>query len=237
MVKVLIFDIETSPNEGLAWGKYEQTILKVTKHWEMLSVAYKWLGDKGVQSFARPDYKDKTEKSLVKDLWDLFDKADVILAHNGDNFDIKKSKTKFLKYGLKPPTPYKTLDTKKIAKSQFGFISNSLNDLGDFLGLGKKHETGGIQLWIDCMAGDKKAWKKMVKYNEQDVLLLEKVYTTMRAWHTTHPNLPILEDRIGCPVCKSVRVSRQGVRIAVKRKYTRFQCQECGHWFQGELIK
>lgn len=233
MSKVLIFDIETSPNEGLSWGKYDQNILKITKHWEILSVAYKWLGETAIHCIARPDYKDKTEESLVKDLWKLFDEADVILAHNGDAFDIKKSKTKFLKYGLKPPTPYKTLDTKKIAKSQFGFISNSLNDLGDFLGLGSKHETGGLSLWLDCMKGDRKAWKKMVEYNKQDVTLLEKIYLAMRSWNPAHANLALIDNKVGCPVCKSPDTQRRGVAVAKTRKYRRFQCRKCGHWFQG----
>lgn len=229
--KILLYDIETSPNLGYVWGKWEQNVIEFKNQWELLSVAYKWLGEKKVRCIARPNFKDKTEKSLIEILWKLFDEADIICAHNGDSFDNKKSKAKFLEYGLKPPSNYKSIDTKKIAKSQFNFNSNSLNDLGQLLKLGKKIETGGFQLWLDCMAGKPSAWKKMIAYNKQDVVLLEKVYLKLRAWAPNHPNLTLFRDSIGCPVCTSKNTIRRGFRIAVRRKTQRFQCNDCGHSF------
>lgn len=231
-----MFDIETSPNVGYTWGKWEQNVIEFKKQWELLSVAYKWLGEKQVSCVARPHFKDVTERSIVQALWKLFDEADVIVAHNGDSFDIKKSKAKFVEHGMLPPSTYKTVDTKKIAKSQFNFNSNSLNDLGQVLKLGKKLETGGFQMWLDCIAGNKKAWSKMIAYNKQDVVLLEKVYLRLRAWQSSHPNISLLEDTEGCPVCTSAKTQRRGFSICQKTKKQRFQCQDCGHWFSGKKL-
>lgn len=229
--KVFLVDIETAPFIGYIWGKYDQTVIKKIRGWHLLSFAYKELGKQPVRCFSRPDFKDKTDKSITRAIWGVLDSADVIIAHNGDRFDIPKLRSKFVEHGLLPPKPFKTIDTKKIAKAHFGFYSNSLNDIADDLGLGKKLETGGFELWEGCMAGDPKAWRKMVAYNKQDVILLEKVYERLKVWHPSHPNLALYEDRPGCPVCSSLKVQRRGFQINKVARSFRYQCRDCAHWF------
>ncbi len=232
--KVYLIDIETSPNLGYTWGKYEQNILRFKKEWELLSFAYKELGKQPTHCSARPDYKDKTDRALVLAAWEVLNEADIIIGHNVDKFDNRKLRAKFVEHGLVPPKTYKTIDTLKIARSQFAFNANSLNDLAFTLKLGSKMKTGGIDLWFACMDGDKKAWAKMVAYNKQDVVLLEKVYDRLKSWYPSHPNLALYEDRPGCPVCASSKVQRRGVQVLKFRKVARHQCQDCGHWFAGK---
>ena len=231
--KIVLVDIETSPSLGYTWGKYEQNVLKFTKEWELLSFAYKELGSHATKCLSRPDFpKDSTDKSLVKAAWKVLNEADILIGHNLDKFDNRKLKAKFVEHGLSPPQTYKTVDTLKIARQQFAFNSNSLNDLGHTLKVGKKVKTGGIDLWFACMDGDPKAWSKMVAYNKQDVILLEKVYERLRSWYPNHPNLSLYTDRPGCPVCCSTRVQRRGTQVLKSRKVARLQCQACGHWFK-----
>lgn len=241
--KILIFDIETAPNLAYVWGKYEQNVIDYEKEWYMLSFAYKWLGEKTVHVKSLPDYKlygkDKTnDKALVVELHKLFNEADVIIAHNGDQFDIKKSNARFLVHGLTAPSSYKTIDTKKVAKRYFNFNSNKLDDLGNILGLGRKVDTGGFELWLGCMSGDMKSWAKMCKYNKQDVVLLEAVYLRLRGWITGHPNLNVTEGTLSnCPNCHSERLHARGYAVTRVNKYQRWQCQDCGAWSKGTLIK
>ncbi len=232
--KILLFDVETTPNLGYCWGKWEQNIIKYVKEWELLSFAYKWLDEKSVQCFSQRDY---SEKAITTKLRDLFAEADIIVAHNGDSFDLKKARTKFLQYNLVSPPISRSVDTKKVAKSQFAFNSNSLNDLGETLNLGKKAETGGFELWLGCMANDKAAWAKMIKYNIQDVVLLEKVYLKLRSWSPSHPNLAALKGGKGCPVCGSDKVRSNGFRATTKRLQQRWRCMDCGHSYTGEKDK
>lgn len=232
--KVLLFDLETGPNTGYTWEKYDQNVLEFTKEWELLSFAWKWQGQKKINVLSRIHYKK--EKDLVACLWQLLNDADIVIAHNAAAFDVKKAKAKFIEYGMEPPTPFKVIDTKLIAKAQFKFNSNSLNDLGKLLKLGKKLPTGGFQLWIDCLAGKKSAFKRMMKYNRQDVVLLEKVYNKLKAWHPSHPNLSLLEGRPGCPACGSKKVQKRGYNIAIKSKTERLQCSDCGHWSTGKRV-
>lgn len=233
--RILLYDLETSPNIGYSWGKWEQNIIEFKKEWELLSFAYKWHGQTSTKVVARPDFRDATDRSITKALWDLFDEADVLVAHNGNSFDAKKSRAKFIEHKLPPPSPSKLIDTKLIAKSQFSFNSNSLNDLGQLLKLGKKVPTGGFSLWLGCMAGDKKAWKKMKDYNKQDVNLLEKVYNRLRPWMQSGTNLAAyVGNKEACPSCASLATHHRGSIATATSLYTRLQCQDCGRWFKGK---
>jgi len=230
--KILLFDIETAPHLTYNWGKYEQDALSFKKYGHMLCYSYKWLGEKKTHSVG---LNTMSESKLVKSLYDLFNKADIIIAHNGDSFDVKMANQYFIKEGLKPNNNYKTIDTKKLAKQQFKFVSNKLDDLGDYLGIGRKLQTGGFDLWLGCMEGDKKSWSKMLKYNEQDVVLLEKVYLKLRPW-CKHPNLNLISNKNRCEVCQGTLQPR-GYQYNVRNRYHRYQCKECGHSQKGELVK
>jgi predicted RNA-binding Zn-ribbon protein involved in translation (DUF1610 family) len=140
---------------------------------------------------------------------------------------------------MKPPSPYKTIDTLKAARKHFQFESSRLNDLGQYLGFGKKLPTTGFDLWERVMQGDLKAWHLMKRYNQRDVVLLEKVYMEFRPWMTTHPNLGIFkapQSKIPCPNCGSHDVRNKGSYTTSTRRYKQYGCRNCGHWFKGEFV-
>jgi DNA polymerase elongation subunit (family B) len=201
------------------------------------------LGEKKTHTCSLPDFKtykkDKeNDKELVKKLHDLMSKADVICAHNGDNFDIKKSNARFIYHGLTPPPPHKTVDTLKVARKHFSFNSNRLNDLCTYLGIGQKVETGGFKLWKGCMNGDMKSWKKMCAYNKQDVVILEKLYLKLLPWIENHPNMNLYNNTDKkCPNCGSSSLQKHGIAFKRSMKYVRYQCNQCGAWSKGKPIK
>lgn len=241
--KVAFVDIETAPSLGYFWGKlWETAIIDVTNPWYMLSFAYKWQGEDKIHFHGLPDYplfkrEKENDKHLIEDLHALFDEADILIAHNGDRFDIRKSNARFIMQGLAPPSPYKTIDTLKASRRFFNFESNKLNDLGLYLGVGRKLPHTGFDLWRRAMQGDKSAWKTMKEYNIRDIVLLERVYEKLKPYITNHPDLRIYDGRPGCPTCESNRVERGGYKISRTRKYRRYHCLDCGTWYQGALIK
>lgn len=240
--KVLLIDLETSPITGYSWNLWETNILDIKKDWYILSFAYKWLGDSKVTAKALPMYKgygkDKeNDLSLCEDLWVLFDQADVIVAHNGQAFDVKKSNARFVTHGFKPPSPYKIVDTKLVAKKYFKFESNKLDNLGKSLGLGEKLETGGFSTWLGCMAGDKNAWDKMIKYNKQDVVLLEKVYLRLRDWIVNHPRITDKSINEACANCGSTHIQKRGTMRNKTTTLQRLHCQGCGAWHSVKIEK
>lgn len=241
--KVLLLDIENSPNLSYTWGKYEQDVIDFAKEWYMLSFAYKWLGDVGVKSCSLPDFKtyrkDKTnDRELLKALWKLLDEADIIIGHNVDRFDLRKTNARFLAHGLGVPSPYKTVDTLKLTKKHFFLNSNKLDHICKYLGIGSKVETGGFGLWLACMGGDKVAWVKMVRYNKNDIVLTEKLYEKLKPWAWTHPNVNALTGvQDACPKCGAKRLQRRGFVISGGNRKPRLQCQSCGGWSQGKIEK
>lgn len=236
--KILLLDIETFPNVAYVWGKYDQNVIRYLKEGCIATFACKWLHEKEVWAWALPDYGDYkprvyNDRQITKELWKVLDAADVVIAHNGDDFDTRVINAAFLRHGMKPPSPYKTIDTKKAVKRVARFNSNSLNDLGISLRLGEKIKTD-FDLWEGCINGDEQAWADMVTYNKKDILLLEKLYLKIRPWIVDHPNFTVDTGAI-CPKCESNNVQYRGFYIARTRKYRRFQCQDCGGW--GRLVK
>ena len=231
--KILFLDIETFPNIAYVWGKYDQNVIDFVQQYCIATYAAKW-NDGPVFAKALPDYKgykvgSYDDKELVLDLWKLLDEADIVVAHNGDQFDIPMIRGRFVAYDLKPTTPFKTVDTKKTAKKVGRFNSNSLNDLGELLNLGKKIKTD-FDLWKGCIEGKKESWDNMVKYNKQDVTLLSKVYSRFLPFMVEHPNYGLYDPNAICPKCGSKEVQWRGFAVAITRTYRRFQCKKCGGW-------
>lgn len=205
----------------------------VDEHWFMLSWAGKWLGEKKVfgEVLDPTSAKERCDKPLLESLWDVMNEADVIVAHNGAKFDVPKINTRFLAAGMGPPSPFKVVDTLRAARSKFSFTSNRLNDIGEFLGLGGKVDTGGWELWQGCLAGDQKALDKMFKYNKRDITLLEDIYNALLPWITNHPSHGTTSS-VGrvCPRCSSTKLQKRGVYTTNVSTYQRLFCTDCGSW-------
>lgn len=234
--RLLYYDIENAPSLAWVWQTRDiDSVIAVESEWYMLSVAWKWQGEKrthvlGLDDFPGYHRNPENDKPLLKELWKLFDEADVTIAHNGDRFDRRKSNARFLANGLGPPSPYQTFDTLKVARQHFMFNSNKLDDLGRQLGVGRKASAGGWRTWLGCMAGDPKSWATMKKYNKQDVNLLEDVYVALRPWASTHPNLALIgQQPDACPRCGVAgEMVRRGTRYVATVAYSRFRCRSCG---------
>lgn len=196
-------------------------------------MAYQWLGEK-TQVIA---VDTQSELSLLKKLHALLDEADIVIAHNGDSFDIKKINTRFIIHKIPPPSPYRTIDTKKVARSAAAFDSNSLNNLGLDMDEGEKIKHRGFDMWEGCERGSKRDWADMKRYNKMDVDLLARIYLRLRPWIKNHPAVKYSKNAITCDKCGSDRVTSQGTRIAKRRLVRRYQCQACGGWQTAALTQ
>lgn len=244
--KIIFLDIETAPSIGYVWGKWDQNVLDFIQDGYLLSFSYKVAGQTHVTTRGLPDYpetwaKDMTDDSaLLDDLWQVLDKADIIVAHNGDAFDLPTIRGRMLERGFNPPSPYQTVDTLQHARKQFKFKSNKLDDLCRDLGIGRKLPHTGFNLWQQCMKGDKASWHLMKRYNRRDVLLLEELYYRFLPWLKTHPNInrDIFDgDFERCIRCGSKNIKLDGFRFTNLRKKDQIHCLSCGGWFEGRIHK
>jgi len=232
--KILLLDIETAPSLAYVWSCFQDGVpfAMVKQEGTILMWAAKWLGDKKVMYQTK--FKDG-EKRCLLGLWRLMDEADIVIAHNGDRFDIKTMNGYFLKHGFDPPSNYRSIDTLKIARSRFKFMSNKLDHLGKILGLGRKVTHTGFKLWLGCMDGNEKDWKTMIRYNIQDVKLLESIYKKMLPWIKNHPNVGTYVDpkKPVCRNCGSKKLVKRGMEYTNVGVYQRLKCQGCGANLRG----
>jgi DNA polymerase elongation subunit (family B)/predicted RNA-binding Zn-ribbon protein involved in translation (DUF1610 family) len=238
--KILLLDIETAFKIASVWGNRDEYVgpEKIIQDTHVLCWCAKWLDSKEMLvdalHYHKSTYKKdpSNDKQILKSVWKLLDQADYVIAHNGGRFDGPVLNARFIQHGLPPPSPYTMIDTLNVARRAFKFTSNRLDDLGKILKVGKKMETGGLQLWKDIvLKQDKKAFNKMVAYCEQDVLLLEKVYNALRAWDKKHPSTVILsaDDVPQCNACGSDDIIRNGSYATNTQVYQKYKCRECGH--------
>lgn len=233
-MKLLHLDIETAPNLGHIWGLFKQNIgiNQLIESSYTMCWAAKWHGTREVlYSGLHTD----TAEDMIKKVHSLLDEADAVIHYNGTKFDIPTLNKEFLLYGMAPPSPYKQIDLLQIARKQFRFPSNKLDYVANALGLGGKVAHEGHTLWVKCMNDDPVAWKKMQRYNIQDVKLLEKVYKKLLPWIYNHPNHAMYgdADRPTCTNCGSHKVQSRGTETTRTQKYRRYQCTGCGTWLRG----
>jgi DNA polymerase elongation subunit (family B) len=248
-LKVLILDIETAPMTAYIWGLKDQyvDVKQIRTDWCVLAWGAKWLGT----SASKIIYKDTScnkdvhyDKNILESLWKLLDEADVVITQNGEKFDCPRLNARFILHGMKPPRPYKHIDTYRLVKKVAAFTSNGLDYLTQKLCTKYKKLSHkrfpGLSLWIECMAGNRLAWAEMKQYNIHDVLSTEELYMKIRAWAPESTPTPFLTDKVSilCKTCGDKgHMTKQGFSIKNKFKYQQWQCQVCGKWATGDKIK
>lgn len=228
-MKVLLLDIETSPNLAHVWGLWQQNVglPQLLESSYTMCYSAKWLGEKQVYF---DSVQKSTSQSMLEGIHGLLEDADAVVHYNGNKFDMPTLNKEFLIHKMTPPPAIKQIDLLRVVKSQFRFPSNKLDYVAQRLGLGQKNSHEGHTLWIKCMNGDKKAWKTMEEYNIQDVLLLEKLYKRLLPWIKQPINQALMKDRKGfvCPTCAKPHLISKGLRYTTTGAYQRYQCKACG---------
>lgn len=229
-MKILALDVETRPNLAYVWGLFNQNVSLNQLHTsgEMFSWGAKFVGEPN-STYQDGDYR---QDDWLERLHALLCEADAVLGHNVKAFDMKHIRASFLTHNL-PPIPNHTfIDTLTIARRNFKFPSNKLDYLAQTLLNKRKRDTGGFELWVKCLANDPVAWKKMLAYQKQDVLLLEPLYKKLKAWDSSLNHNP--QEHTACPSCAGTNFKKAGTLYTAQgTRRQRYQCLQpkCGRWF------
>lgn len=229
--RILLLDVECAPTTAYVWGRWQQNVhqKQIVEEGYLLTYSAKWLGEPTIVSNRITMKGD--DSVLVKELAELMSTADVLVAHNAIKFDIPLIKTRMLELGLNPILPAKVVDTLRIAKAEFKFPSNSLDNIAAYLGLDRKVSHSGFELWKKCMDMDEEAFNEMLEYNIQDVVVLEQVYLKLRAWSKTHPNMALYNDvpEARCVCCGSHDLEPiEKLYVTTTSAYNVLVCGDCG---------
>jgi hypothetical protein len=118
--KILLWDIETSTID-LHIRQYDLTSRKGRHHydtihrdWNILGAAWKFLGDSSVRCVSVSSQNPTNDEYVVKKLHEVLTGVNILIAHNGDAFDLKKYNARALFYDLPPINHIHTIDTLKV---------------------------------------------------------------------------------------------------------------------------
>jgi len=237
--KVLVFDIETSPMVVLVFGLFDQNVglNQILKDRHLLSFAAMWAADAPTKVIYRDQRNVKNiadDKKICLELRDLLDEADVVVTQNGKKFDAKIVNARLAIHGIKPPSPYKHIDTLTLARKHFGFTSNKLEYL-----LGKlcpktqkdAHKNfPGMDLWKECLNGNAKAWEEMRTYNIADVIGTHALYKKLAPWGAGVDLNVYHGDAVFRCHCGSTDLTKRGYSFTTTGKFQRYLCNACGTW-------
>lgn len=240
--KILVMDIETAPLLAYVWSKWKNDIHnneQFVHDWFMLTYSVKWMGLDKVYSgrLTQKEAKFQDDKRIVKELADYMNQADYVIAHNGNRFDFPRINSRLALNGLNPISPYVSIDTCRLARKNFGFTSNKLDDLLKQFGLAGKTNTD-FSLWRRCVEGEAEALKEMESYNKNDVVILEELYMVLRPYIKGLPNLVqsvtgFDKDR-ACSVCGSTDIKHDGYYRTNASIFNAYRCNKCGGFSRGK---
>lgn len=240
--RILFFDIEVSRDIVGGYGKkYDFRVVKTYRHQELMCFAYKYSGDKKTSYISRHDFG--TYREFIEVLWTLLDKAGrehvPVVAHNGNGFDNKMANRFFVKEGFGPVAPYKSIDTLQIARREFKFQSNSLNDLCEYLNIGEKKKITYADIEDQFLDNPTPKIERLMElYNKHDVVLLEKLYYRFLPFIRNHPNMGDMTQTDGvCPKCLSPNITPYGSSRRRNGLVRAYRCDDCGGRSNDNTIK
>jgi uncharacterized protein YprB with RNaseH-like and TPR domain len=174
--RLMYLDIETSPNIGFFWQSgYKLNIgyENIIHERAVICICWKWQGEDKVHSL---HWNNGCDKELLKNFVEELDKADLVVGHNIQRFDLPWIFGRCVKHKISIDTSFKKEDTLTMARNMFKFNSNRLDYIANYLGVGGKTSTS-YDLWKDIvLKNDKKAMKTIIEYCCNDVEILEKVH-------------------------------------------------------------
>lgn len=240
--KVLFFDIETSPILAYIWRtgskiNISHDQIKKGQKTEILCVCWKFLGDRTVSKLSW-NMKTRDSSQLVKEFTKVVESADVVIAHNGDSFDIKHLNAQRLMNNQDPINWPTSEDTLKNFRKVFNLPSHRLDYISKIL-LGAGKAPMNFDDWVQIVENRSKThMDKMVRYCQRDVRLLERVFKKASKFFPVkaHRGVIAKADRDACPHCASDHVVIRGYNIKKVGKYQALQCRDCSHYFQGRKV-
>ena len=111
--RILFLDIETAPSVAFVWKFWKENVGldQVINNWFMLSWSAKWLGEDNMyyDVLTSVEAIRQNDARICATIWSLLDLADIVVAHNGNSFDLPKIQSRFVVHGFNPPSSYRLI--------------------------------------------------------------------------------------------------------------------------------
>ena len=249
--RVVTLDIERIPGRHSTWHR-GQTItgpfwdLNEIKAWtgkrihaddvkewpRTICAAWKWYDQADVEFAA--EWEVGGYDGFMRAVWDVFNDADLIIGHNADRFDARHLMGGWAEMGLPAPSPYKVIDTLKIARASFAYESNTLDALNKRLGIDAKTDKYDARIARAAVNGDKEAQGVLRSYNMGDITASEALFDRLRPFAKGIPHLGMWsDDELACPSCGTTMTATGKTVHANIQRYEHLHCPNCGSHARG----
>lgn len=233
-LSVLVFDLETAPGEAYMFSPKMRYIPHyMVKHLPFVTMwSAAWLhGGKVMSDCATPsEINMRDDSRVVQSMADLMREADIVLAHNGDNFDVPWIRGRCWINDLEPLGPIASIDTKKLSARDFAMPHNNLDALIQAK-LGTSKIKTDFSWWKDIIElqdeAKEKALRRMLRYCKKDTKELRDLFKTMIPHVHRLPRLVDSTDAYICPTCGSDKIQKRGKKRTKAYTYQQFYCNHC----------
>lgn len=197
-----------------------------------ICAAARWYGEDEVMFAA--EWEVGGYDGFMRRVWEWVDEADILIGHNMDAFDSKHLMGGWAEMGLPAPSPYKVIDTLKIARRSFNMESNTLDALAKRLGVDSKTDKYDARIARAAVDGDKEAQQTLASYNRGDIVASEALFDRLRPYAKGLPHLGMwTDDPLACPNCGTA-MEQTGRKVhALVQAYEGMQCPSCGTHGRG----
>ena len=203
--KIIIYDIETSrATVKVFWtGKQYVSQRQVVKEPSIISISWKWLGEDKVYDL-RWD-KEQSDREMMKSFLKEYNKADMVIGFNNNNFDNRWINARAMKYGFEVNVYVKSMDLMKQEKKLFRMIGYSMDYSSLFAKVERKQGHEGILMWDMIEDGtpeqQEEYLQKMVDYNIGDIVTTEELYLRLVPYlkHQVHFGVLHGGEKWSCP--------------------------------------
>ena len=197
-----------------------------------ICAAARWYGEEDVMFAA--EWEVGGYDAFMREVWSWVDEADILIGHNMAAFDSKHLMSGWAEMGLPAPSPFKVIDTLKIARGSLNMESNTLDSLAKRLGVEAKSDKYDVRVAQAAVAGDKDAQARIEGYNRGDIVASEALFDRLRPYARNIPHLGMwTDDELACPSCGSTMTATGKTVHANVQRYEHLHCPNCGAHARG----
>lgn len=185
--KIMVYDIETSRVDFKAFWTGKQYL----GHWQMrgepkiISVSWKWLGD-GKVHHLHWDLEKKCDEQLMRDFIVEYNKADMVVGYNNNNFDNRWVNARAMKFGLPVNMFVKSYDLMRKLKKHVRIPSYAMAFVANYFECTLKLSNSGSAMWDKIEEGTiverVEGIAEMLEYNIGDIVTTEEIFLKLRKY-------------------------------------------------------
>jgi len=210
--KRVFVDIETSLSIGWFWRTGKQYVganqVIDGQHTKVISVHWSWEGEDEVHH-VHWGLDKQCDKKPIKKIIEILEKADEVVGHNFDRFDLKWIRTRAAKHGLFMSPYHKIVDTYKHIRNNFNLQSYSLKYCCNYFDVEAKEDSGGVDTWLKLqLQKDREAFEHLLYYGDCDIISTKALYYKIQPYiqYQTHYAVKAGLDKYCCPECGTSKV-------------------------------